>query len=175
MYRGVVRVAAYGPDGEPVHEVVEPMNDWLDNFYLVQRLLFHAAISVTVQDRTGTNQDIEHGQGFPFLEDNAADVVLEVGDNGAAFTQSDFSLGNALSTSAVSASSTDLTNRLVRFSSSMSFSNAQTIRETGIQWNDVTNTSDSLFNLLIERTVLATEVDVPAGGSISVEYELQWP
>jgi len=143
-------------------------NSYLDNYYGVQGVFLDSTTNATVQDVSGTSKTI------------AQDVLravkpdIAIGDSGASFSQSDNSLGNQLQQADTGSLTVNESSQQIRASASFSFTSSETIKETGLRWDNAQDGSDNAFNMFWERSVLSNAVSVVSGDSLSVTYELEW-
>lgn len=171
---GQVIIVVDRADGGGIDRITNPQHSYVDNWYGVMGVLMHDDTDRSVNDTSGSSHDIRTFDTNTVFQSSSGAVAIGIGSSNSAFSQSNNSLGSSIDNQDVSSSDVEAGNQLVRHSASFSISASNTIRETGCFWNNATNTSGNQFDMLFERTVLATEVPVSDGDSVSVTYEHTW-
>jgi len=161
-------------DGRPDRRIVQRQHSYTDNWFLAMNLLVQDDNTVTLTDVTGTDQNFDTGNAVGPWENDTMRVEIGIGSDSAAFSQTDNSLGTQIDTQSVTTSATETSNQLVRGSASYSITASDTIRETGLFWRNLRDAGSAERDIMYERTVLDTPVDVADGDTVSVTYELTW-
>jgi len=170
---GTLRLEVDRADGSQ-ETYTQDIHSYLDNWYGAMQLIMHNDTRVTLTNTAGTAKTFETGNGSGPWDPNSMRMQLLIGSDGSSFRQDDSSLGGTITNSDVESSGREDANRLVRQSTSFSISSDNTIRETGIRWQQLQDRSGSQHAIHWERTVLETPVSVSDGDTISVTYEHTW-
>lgn len=169
----MVELEVKNKEGVVLHQTKEKAHSWLTNYYAWLTALMNLGTSQTVKSDTGIDHVI--GGGFDTFNWDAysgAKTYIAIGKSSEAFNKDVPFLQNFFAKAAVASISFDSSTKKVILETSITCASAVTIRETGVMFYHVKNGFGIVFDFYIERTVLASAVAIPTGGSVAVKYTI---
>ena len=161
------------PEGKIIREMKQKAHSWLRNYYIWFEMLMRLGPSQTVKDSSGKDKVISAAHAKTWDSRAAAKNGIGIGKSGVAEDISHYALQDLAFVAVVNKISSSPTEKTVTFQADISCTSEVSIKESGIFFHLIQDTSGLAFTMYIERTKLDSPVSVPAGGSVTVKYTIE--
>ena len=172
--RGKLIIEVFDKNGNVEKKHEQPTNSWLANFYALMTLLFHFGKVIKMVDSSGYIRNFSNTITYTWDLYSGAGCAIQVGSSDKAFDVQDYKLGSPILWSVVDNSDFDPYGGRVTFSAIIHPSADIVIKETGILYVYIYNTSGGRENVLVERTVLTEPITVKANQYARINYVIEF-
>jgi len=166
-----IELTVKNKDGVVLRQTKEEAHSWLTNYYAWLAMNMRLAVTQSLRDDGGSNHTCAGGVTDAW-DPSGCKTQIAIGSSSTAWAVGQYKLQTLNAKETVGEVSYNSATKKVVFSTSITLAVARTIREVGILFNGVKPLMGSVFNCYIERTVLASAVAIPAGGSVVVKYTI---
>jgi len=169
-----VKIEVFDENGELVKKHEQEGNSWLSNFYIWFSLMMQLGITRVLVDETGATYRYGGAITYTWDENLAARTHIAIGTSDELWDINQYKLGAKYAQAVVDASDVDVYGKKVTFSAGIRVTSDVVIKETGVLFYLILESTGAGKTVLIERTVLDAPISVKAYQTVRINYVVEY-